>query len=168
MRSPLKQALDKAGLPTKQSNLSSGVIACTGNSYCKFAQANTKGHALEVIKQLDKQLELDQPVNLHVTGCPNSCAQHYMGDIGCLGAKTKIGGESVDAYHVFVGGGFAGHQAVGRQIFSGVMARDLPGTIEKMLRAYLKHRQGRETFQQFTMRQEVVRLQELFAESSGS
>lgn len=160
----LKKALDKAGLPTKQSNLASGVIACTGNSYCKFAQANTKGHALEVIKQLEKRLELDQPVNIHVTGCPNSCAQHYMGDIGCLGTKTKIGGESVDAYHLFVGGGFAKNQAVGRQVFSGVTAQELPGTIEKMLRTYLKHRNGSETFQQFSTRHEVGRLQEMFTE----
>lgn len=161
----LKKALDKAGLPTKQSNLASGVIACTGNSYCKFAQANTKGHAFEVIKQLEKKVELDQPVNIHVTGCPNSCAQHYMGDIGCLGTKTKINGESLDAYHVFVGGGFAKNQAVGRQVFSGVTAQELPGTIERMLRTYLKHRAGKaETFQQFTMRHEVGRLQELFAE----
>ena len=160
----LKKALDKAGLPTKQSNLASGVIACTGNSYCKFAQSNTKAHALEIIKQLEKKIPLDQPVNIHVTGCPNSCAQHYMGDIGCLGTKAKIGGESVDAYHIFVGGGFAKNQAVGRQIFSGVTASELPGTVEKMLRTYLKHRSGHETFQQFSTRHEVGRLQEMFAE----
>jgi ferredoxin-nitrite reductase len=161
----LKKALDKAGLPTKQSNLASGVIACTGNSYCKFAQADTKGHALEVIKQLEQRLELDQPVNIHVTGCPNSCAQHYMGDIGCLGTKTKLGGASVDAYHVFVGGGFARNQTIGRQVFSGVTANELPGVIEKMLRTYLKHRTNTgETFQQFTLRYEVGKLQELFAE----
>ncbi|NOS71532.1 MAG: NirA family protein [Verrucomicrobia bacterium] len=160
----LKKALDKTGLPTKQSNLASGVIACTGNSYCKFAQSNTKAHALEVIKQVEKRVPLDQPVNIHVTGCPNSCAQHYMGDIGCLGTKAKIGGESVDAYHVFVGGGFAKNQAVGRQVFSGVTASELPETIEKMLRTYLKHRQGAETFQQFSTRHEVGKLQEMFAE----
>jgi len=160
----LKKALDKAGLPTKQSHLASGVIACTGNSYCKFAQANTKGHALEIIKQVEKRVQLDQPVNIHVTGCPNSCAQHYMGDIGCLGTKTKLNGESLDAYHIFVGGGFAKNQAVGRQVFSGVTAQELPGTIEKMLRTYLKHRQGKETFQQFSARHEVGRLQEMFAE----
>lgn len=158
----LKRALDKAGLPTKQSNLASGVIACTGNSYCKFAQANTKGHALEVIKQLEKRLELDQPVNIHVTGCPNSCAQHYMGDIGCLGTKAKVSGESVDAYHVFVGGGFAKNQAVGRQIFTGVNATELALTLERILLGYLKHRQGRETFQQFTTRHDLGKLQELF------
>ena len=160
----LKKALDRAGLATKQSHVASGVIACTGNSYCKFAQANTKGHALEVIKELEKRIELDQPVNIHITGCPNSCAQHYMGDIGCLGTRTKIGGESFDAYHVFVGGGFGKNQSVGRQVFAGVIASELPTTLERMLRTYLKHRQGHETFQQFTTRHEVGRLQELFAE----
>lgn len=160
----LKKALEKAGFSTKQSNLASGVIACTGNSYCKFAQSNTKGHALDLIKQLEKRLELDQPVNIHITGCPNSCAQHYMGDIGCLGTKTKIGGESVDAYHIFVGGGFGKHQAVGRQVFAGVTGKELPDTIEKMLRTYQKHRAGKESFQQFTTRHEVGKLQEMFAE----
>ena len=156
----LKKALEKAGFATKQSHLASGVIACTGNSYCKFAQSNTKGHALELIKWLEKKVELDQPVNIHLTGCPNSCAQHYMGDIGCLGTKVR----GADGYHVFVGGGFGRNQAVGRLIFSGVSANELPLTLERILRAYLKHRQGKETFQQFTTRHEVGKLQEMFGE----
>ncbi|HEU6447374.1 MAG TPA: NirA family protein [Verrucomicrobiae bacterium] len=156
----LKRALQKAGFPAKQSNIASGMIACTGNSYCKFAQSDTKSHALELIKYLEKKLELDQPVNIHLTGCPNSCAQHYMGDIGCLG--TKVRGE--DAYHIFVGGGFGKNQAVGRQIFAGVSAAELPVMLEKILSAYLKHRQGRETFQQFTTRHEVGKLQEIFGD----
>jgi len=155
----LKRALEKTGLPVKQSNIASGVIACTGNSYCKFAQANTKGHALDLIKHLEKKLELDQPVNIHVTRCPNSCAQHYMGDIGLLG--TKVRGE--DGYHVFIGGGFAKNQAVGRQIFSGVSVGELPGTVEKLLRMYLKHRTGRESFQQFSTRHDLNALQVLFS-----
>ena len=97
-------------------------------------------------------------MNIHLTGCPNSCAQHYMGDIGCLGTKVR----GADGYHVFVGGGFGRNQAVGRLIFSGVSANELPLTLEKILRAYLKHRQGKETFQQFTTRHEVGKLQEMF------
>jgi ferredoxin-nitrite reductase len=115
-----------------------------------------------VLKQLEKRITLDQPVNIHITGCPNSCAQHYMGDIGCLGTKTKLNGESLDAYHVFVGGGFGKHQALGRQVFAGVLAAELPATLERMLRAYQKHRQAHETFLQFTTRHEVGKLQELF------
>jgi ferredoxin-nitrite reductase len=158
----LKRSLEKLEFSTQQSNVASGIIACTGNSYCKYAQSNTKGHALELVKWLEKRVQLDQPINIHLTGCPNSCAQHYMGDIGCLGTKTRVEGQSVDAYHVFVGGGFAGHQAVGRQVFSGVVATELPQTLETILRAFLKHRQGRETFQQFTTRLSVNELQVMF------
>ncbi len=159
----VKRALDKAGLGWRQSNITSGIIACTGSSYCKFAQACTKEHALELGKHLERKLALDQPVNIHLTGCPNSCAQHYMGDIGLLGTKVKVGGESMDGYHIFVGGGFGKHQAVGRQVFNGVAVGDLPVTIEKMLRAYLRRREKHETFQSFTTRHEVKVLQEIFS-----
>ncbi len=159
----VKRALDKAGLGTRQSNITSGIISCTGNSYCKFAHSCTKEHALALGKHLERKLELDQPVNIHLTGCPNSCAQHYMGDIGLLGTKVKIGGESVDGYHVFVGGGFGKHQAIGRQVFTGVAAGDLPVTIEKMLRAYQRRREKHENFQSFTTRHEVSALQGFFS-----
>jgi ferredoxin-nitrite reductase len=158
----LKKALDKAGFLTKQSHLASGIVACTGSSFCKYAQSNTKDHALELTTWLEKRIELDQPMNIHLTGCPNSCAQHYMGDIGCLGTKTKIGGESVDAYHVFLGGGFGRNQAVGRQVFTGIPATELPRLLERMLQTYVHHRQGKETFQQFATRHDIRRLQELF------
>ncbi len=161
----VKRALEKMGCAVRQSNVASGVIACTGNSYCKFAQANTKQHALDLVKWLEKRVPLDQPVNIHLTGCPNSCAQHYMGDIGCLGTKTKLAGESLDAYHVFIGGGFGRHQEVGRQVFTGVIASELPKTLERILLVYLKQRQGHETFQEFTRRHDLRRLQELFSET---
>ncbi len=159
----VKKALVKMGLHWKQSNLRSGIIACTGNSYCKFAAANTKGHALELADYLDKKFQLDQPINIHLTGCPNSCAQHYMGDIGLLGAKVKVAGETVDGYHVFVGGGFGTRQAVGRQVFQGVSFNALKPTLEMMLRAYLKHRVGAEPFQDFTKRHDLNALQTLFS-----
>ena len=159
----VKKALVKTGLHWQQSNLRSGIIACTGNSYCKFASANTKGHALELADYLDKKFKLDQPINIHLTGCPNSCAQHYMGDIGLLGAKVKVAGESVEGYHVFVGGGFGERQAVGRQLFQGVSFNDLKPTLEKMLRGYLRHRLKDETFQLFTNRQDLNTLQAIFS-----
>jgi ferredoxin-nitrite reductase len=159
----LKRTLEKMGLSTRQSNLASGVVACTGNQFCKYAQSNTKGHASELIKYLEKRIELDRPVNIHLTGCPNSCAQHYIGDIGCLGTKTKIGGETVDGYHIFVGGGFGKNPAVGRQLFSGVAANRLSETVERILRGYLRCREGRETFQQFTTRHDLRTLQEMLS-----
>lgn len=159
----VKKALVKMGLHWQQSNLRSGIIACTGSSYCKFAAANTKGHALELADYLDKRFKLDQPINIHLTGCPNSCAQHYMGDIGLLGAKVKVAGESLDGYHVFVGGGFGERQAVGRQVFQGVSCNDLKPTLERMLKGYLRHRKDGETFQSFANRHDVSALQGIFS-----
>jgi ferredoxin-nitrite reductase len=85
-----------------------------------------------------------------------------MGDIGLLG--TKVRGE--DGYHVFVGGGFGKNQAVGRQLLAGVTATELPATIEKILRVYLKYRAGKESFQQFSTRHDLNTLQTFFSEES--
>jgi ferredoxin-nitrite reductase len=158
----LKKALVGMGFGWQQSNLKSGFIACTGNSYCKFAGANTKGHALELMEYLDKRVKLDVPVNVHLTGCPNSCAQHYMGDIGLLGAKVKVSGETVEGYHVCIGGGFGKQQTVGRQIFQGISFDDLKPLMEKMLKGYLRRRQEGETFLQFTTRHDLNTLQAIF------
>jgi ferredoxin-nitrite reductase len=157
----VKRAVRKMGFDYQQSNVASGIIACTGNRYCKFSSTDTKGHALSLIKYLEKRVELDQPVNIHFTGCPNSCAQHYMGDIGMLGAKTRDGRE---AYHVFVGGGFGNNAACGRQIYQALPCDEVNGAVEKILRAYLKHRQPGESFQAFTTRHDVNSLQVFFQE----
>ena len=158
----VKKALVKMGLHWQQSNLRSGVVACTGNAYCKFAATNTKAHALALADSLDKHFKLDQPVNIHLTGCPNSCAQHYMGDIGLLGTKVKMTVNSDEGYHVFVGGGFGDNQAVGRQLFQGVPFGELKPTLEKMLEGYLRRRQPGESFQKFTARHDLNTLQAIF------
>jgi ferredoxin-nitrite reductase len=157
-----RKALRKIGFETKQSHIRNGVVACTGSSYCKFAQSNTKGHALALADYLEKKLSLDQPINIHLTGCPNSCAQHYMGDIGLLGTKVKNTATG-EGYHVFIGGGFGANQAVGRQVFNGIGFDELKTTLEKMLKGYLKHRQPGEPFQKFTARHDLNTLQAIFS-----
>jgi ferredoxin-nitrite reductase len=154
-----QKALRRIGFDTHQSNLRSGLVACTGNAYCKYAQTSTKAHALALADYLEKKLQLDLPLNIHLTGCPNSCAQHYMGDIGLLGTRVK----GDEAYHVFVGGGFGPHQAVGRQVFNGLAFEELKPTLEKMLKGYLRHRAPGETFQKFTQRHDLNTLQVIFS-----
>jgi len=159
----VKKALVHMGLGWEQSHVASGIIACTGNRYCKYASTDTKGHSLQLTKHLEKRIKLDQPVNIHFTGCPHSCAQHYMGDIGLLGAKTRDGRE---AYHVFVGGGFGSKAACGRQVFQAMPFDELMPTVENMLRVYLNKREGTESFQSFTNRHDLNSLQLLFAETA--
>ncbi len=155
-----KQAVVKMGLHWKQSNVASGVIACTGSRYCKYAATDTKGHALELTKHLEKHITLDQPVNIHFTGCPHSCAQHYMGDIGLLGAKTADGRE---AYHVFIGGGFGSKANCGRQIYQAMAFDELKPVVEHMLRVYQEKRTAStESFQSFVNRHDTGALQVMF------
>ncbi len=159
----VKKSVRRIGLDWKQSHVASGTIACTGNQFCKFSSTDTKGHAVELTRYLEKKVTLDRPVNIHFTGCPHSCAQHYMGDIGLLGAKTADGRE---AYHVFVGGGFGNLKACGRQIFQAMPFEELKPTVATILKTYMASRSGGESFQDFTARHKVGSLQELFSQPS--
>ncbi|MEM0897564.1 MAG: NirA family protein [Verrucomicrobiota bacterium] len=156
-------ALAGAGLVSTPSMIRGGTAACTGNLYCKFAASNTKGAATSLIDYLDDHIEFDQPINIHVTGCPHSCAQHYIGDIGMLACKVKQeDGESVEGFHVFVGGGFAENRRLGRQILKSVPSGEiLNKQILVLLRAYLDQRNEGESFQDFTVRHEVEELQSM-------
>jgi ferredoxin-nitrite reductase len=157
-----KKAVVKMGLDWKQSNIASGVIACTGSRFCKYAATDTKGHALELTRHLEKRVTLDLPVNIHFTGCSHSCAQHYMGDIGLLGSKTADGRP---AYNVFVGGGFGNRANCGRQIYQAMAFDELKSTIERMLRVYqAKRESSAETFQAFVTRYDTGSLQVLFTD----
>ncbi|HUC61285.1 MAG TPA: NirA family protein [Alphaproteobacteria bacterium] len=152
------------GLSIEASSLRTGLIACTGNVGCKFAASDTKRHAEEIAHWCDARVRLDTPLNIHLTGCPNSCAQHYIGDIGLLACKVEgaEGSEPVEGYHILVGGGAGADARLARELFRDVKASDAPRTIEGMLRAYLAHRAGPdETFLAFATRHELDALKSL-------
>lgn len=148
--------VDALGLTTKAAGIRSGLVACTGAKGCKFAASDTKGHALIIADHVEKAVpNLDVPVNVHLTGCHHSCAQHYIGDIGLIGAKVVVSeeGDTVEGYDVVVGGGFAENPKIGTEIWKAVKAEDAPSRVEALLRAYLALRQGpEESFQAFTSR----------------
>ncbi|MBW8782295.1 MAG: NirA family protein [Verrucomicrobia bacterium] len=156
--STVTRQVQRIGFYTEAASTTGGIIACTGNRGCKYAAADTKGHALVLTKHLAScGLNLEQPVNLHFTGCPNSCAQHYCGDIGFVGAKLPDGTEG---FHIVLGGGMDNEQGIAREIFRGVGAVDIPALVEKILRTYDTRRARGETFVQWTRRQSVKELQE--------
>lgn len=160
----VKKNLVKMGFHYQSTTLAGGLVACTGNTGCQWAATNTKGQAVLLARHLEKKVRLDQPINIHLTGCPNSCAQHYMGDIGLLGAKVKQGGDTVEGYHVVMGGGFGDKQAVAREIFKGVPFNELTTLLEHVLKTYLSKRKYGESFVEFTRRHSVKELQEMFSE----
>lgn len=161
----VKKNLVRMGFHHEATSIAGGLVACTGNTGCKWSFTNTKAQAVELARHLEKKVKLDHPINIHLTGCPNSCAQHYIGDIGLLGAKVSQGGDSVEGYHVLLGGMSVGGQALGREVFHGIAFNELPALLETVLKTYMVRRSdGHETFVQFTARHSVRELQELFSE----
>ena len=137
-------AIEALGLTTKATRVRAGLVACTGATGCRFAAADTKEHAEEIAAWCEPRVALDTPVNIHLTGCHHSCAQHYIGDIGLIARarRDQRGGDTVDGYHVLVGGGFGPERRLARDIYKDVKAEDAPRTVERILKGYLAHRAG--------------------------
>ncbi len=146
-------AIGALGLEHQASHLRGGLVACTGNAGCKFAASDTKSHAMEIGDWLDARIRVSQPINIHVTGCHHSCAQHFVADIGLLGAKIESGEDFLEGYDLHVGGGAGVEQKIGRLICEKVLVEDLKPMLLALLTAW--NEQGvdaSETFQQFTTR----------------
>jgi ferredoxin-nitrite reductase len=149
-----RQALAAAGLKDSASTFAAGAVACTGNKGCRYAATDTKRHALELAQHLDERFRIEQPLNLHVTGCPHSCAQHYIGDIGLLGAK--VGGE--EGYQVVIGGGSDDRQELARELIPAIRFADLPPVMEKLFSVYMGKRRENESFLAYTRRHSMEEL----------
>ena len=157
----VRRNLQRMGFSSDASTLTSGMVSCTGNKGCKYSATDTKGHAVALGKMLAaKKLTIEQPVNLHFTGCPHSCAQHYCGDIGFLGAKL---GDGTEGYHIVLGGGMGHEQGIAREIFRGVRLTELAPLTEKILRVYEGKKQTGESFVEWSRRHSMKELQELFS-----
>lgn len=148
-------AIDDMGLATAVTPLRAGLVACTGATGCRFAAAHTKENADEIATWCDAHVPLDVPVNVHLTGCHHSCAQHYIGDIGLIGARVPINddGDTVDGYNILIGGGYGTEAAIARELFQNVKAEDAPRTVGHILNTYLQYRSSTaELFSEFTKR----------------
>jgi ferredoxin-nitrite reductase len=157
-------AIEKLGLSTTASQVRAGLIACTGNAGCKFAASNTKHHAAQIGDWCDGRVELDTPLNIHLTGCHHSCAQHYISDIGLIAAKVPVGesDDTVEGYHLFTGGGFGPDADIGQEVYHDLKAEDAPQTVERLLKAYMKNRASpEETFLTFARRHDGDTLRKL-------
>jgi ferredoxin-nitrite reductase len=162
-----RAAIAALGLSAEATPLRAGLVACTGNKGCKFALSDTKGHAVAIADWCEPRVKLDTPVNIHLTGCHHSCAQHFISEIGLLAAKVEQGeSEAVEGYHIHIGGAFGPDAVLGREIYRDVKAEDAPATVERMLKAYMRHRASpAETFLAFANRHELDALKTLAAEA---
>jgi sulfite reductase (ferredoxin) len=116
------------------------------------------------VEELEERLPgFDQHLKLHVTGCPNSCGQHWIADIGIDGKKMKVDGNLVDAYYFCLGGALGLHQATARLVGYRCLATEVPDAIERLLRQYLGERPVGENLRQFFARHTDSELREFLA-----
>jgi sulfite reductase (ferredoxin) len=150
---PLVHELDAAGLRVAASPFWRGAIACTGSEFCKLAITETKAFARWLVEDLEDRLpQFDQPLKLHVAGCPNACGQHWIADIGLEGKKLKHDGQMVDAYYFCLGGAVGAHQHIARPVGYRCTAEEVPAAIERLLSSYLANRDGNENLRAYFAR----------------
>ncbi len=163
----VKHEIETLGLAWRAGSVRAGVVACTGSTGCRFSASDTKRHAQAVIEHVEARLHggapvagLNVPVNIHLTGCHHSCAQHYIGDIGLLAARVPVSEDAeVEGYHLHVGGGCGADRGLAREVLRDVRADELPAVVERLLAAYLAQRASpAEPFHVFARRHTVEQL----------
>jgi ferredoxin-nitrite reductase len=158
--------IEALGLSIETNAIRTGLVACTGNIGCRFAASDTKRHAEEIARWCEERVVLDGPVNIHLTGCHHSCAQHFISDIGLLACKVQEteDADPIEGYHLLIGGGFGPYAALGRELYRDLKATEVPKIIERILKAYLAHRASREEgFLAFARRHDIDALKTMVA-----
>jgi sulfite reductase (ferredoxin) len=149
----LADELNAAGLAVNASPFWRGAIACTGSEFCKLAITETKGFTRWLVEELEVRVPgFDQQLKLHVAGCPNSCGQHWIADIGLEGKKIKLGDKLVDAYYFCLGGAVGEHQKIARLSGYRCIAPEVPAAIERLLKTYIAQRGENENLRAYFSR----------------
>jgi ferredoxin-nitrite reductase len=146
------------GLGWQASPVRGGLVACTGNAGCKFAASDTKRDAAALADWLDARIAIDQPINIHLTGCHHSCAQHFVADIGLLACKVESGEDLIEGYDLHIGGGAGAEGRVGRRIRPQIATDALATMVLAILRAWQAEREAGETFWSWSARRSDAEL----------
>jgi sulfite reductase (ferredoxin) len=149
----LARELGQIGLYVEASQFWRGAIACTGTEFCKLAITETKGFTRWLVDELEERLpQFDQQLKLHVTGCPNSCGQHWIADIGLEGKKIKFEGKLTDAFYFCLGGAVGEFAGLSRPVGYRCPAPLVPDAVERLLRHYLAGRAPEENLRSWFAR----------------
>lgn len=156
--------LKELGLEVEPTVFYRGAVACTGTEFCKLAISETKGFTKWLVGEMEERMpDFDQQIKLHVTGCTNSCGQHWIADIGLEGKKIKKDGVLVDAYYFCVGGAVGENARAARPIGYRAAAEECPQAIERLLRGYTEHRFEGENLRGYFNRSSDEELRNLIA-----
>ena len=158
------EKLNEAGLPVLTNSFVRGTVACTGSEFCKLALTETKSYARWLTEQLDERFPgYQEEIKLHITGCPNSCGQHWIADIGLEGKKIKHEGQMVDAYYFCVGGSVGQFASIARPVGYRCAADEVPDAITRLLSHFHAHRYHAEPLQKFLARHSTESLRSILS-----
>lgn len=133
LRPFLQEPLLQERFSIEPDNLNRGLVSCTGSEFCGFAIIETKNRALAMIKELEQELIQPRPVRIHWTGCPNSCGQPQVADIGFIGTKTRKDGQTVEAVDIWMGGKVGKDAHLGKEVMKKIPCEDLKSVVRDLL-----------------------------------
>jgi ferredoxin-nitrite reductase len=113
--------------------LQRALVSCTGAQFCNFALIETKNKAVDLISQLDAELNIPRGVRIHWTGCPNSCGQPQVADIGLMGTKARKDGKTVEGVDLYMGGKVGKDAHLGSCVQKGIPCEDLKSVLTSIL-----------------------------------
>jgi ferredoxin-nitrite reductase len=127
-------------------------VSCTGNEFCNLALTETKGLMKEVVEYLDAHIQLDTPIRIHINGCPNSCGQQQIADIGLMGGKSKTAKGVVESYTISIGGHLFGPGKFNTQLKGRIAREHVPQVLKELILFYKENREVGERFTDFVER----------------
>lgn len=149
-------AAEALGFPREGMGLRGASIACTGDPFCNYTVAETKGRLQQIVEHLEQTFGQEAAgLRINLDGCPHACAHHWIGDIGLQGTTLRertASGERIQGYDLFLRGGLGQDAAIGRPVLKRVPGADVHFVIERLFRAYLEKREPGERIQQFFAR----------------
>ncbi len=113
--------------------LTRSLVSCTGSRFCKFALVETKQRALKIAQELDRELDIPNRVRIHWTGCPNSCGQPQVADIGLMGTKVRKNGKTLEGVDLYTGGKVGKDAQLGTCVQKGIPCEDLKPVMRHLL-----------------------------------
>ena len=129
----LSEPLIQERFQTNPEPLQRALVSCTGAEFCNFAIIETKNRALAMIEELEAELEMPKPIRIHWTGCPNSCGQPQVADIGLMGTKARKDGKMVEAVNIYMGGTVGKEAKLGTEVMNSIPCEDLKPVLHKLL-----------------------------------
>lgn len=117
-------------------------MACTGAQFCGVGLVETKNRGIELVEKLEAAYDIPDTVRIHFSGCPNSCGQSQVADIGLMGAPAKKDGKAVEGVDVFLGGAVGEEAALGDKFLKNVPMGDADADVLAALGQILEERFG--------------------------